>query len=98
MPPAGRASATFSSSYCISKYGVEAFSDALRREMKPWNVKVSIMEPGGYNTGILDVKNKRCMWKKQWDALNTDIKECGEEYFDEGMLQLYSQVVKTHHH
>ncbi|XP_031568422.1 short-chain dehydrogenase/reductase family 9C member 7-like [Actinia tenebrosa] len=80
---AGRASATFSSSYCISKYGVEAFSDALRREMKPWNVEVVIMEPGGHSTDILNVMNKRCMWKKQWDELNTGVKEeYGEEYFD----------------
>lgn len=64
---------------------MEAFSDALRREMKPWNVKVVIMEPGGYSTAILNVENKRCMWKKQWDELNTDIKEeYGEDYFNGG--------------
>ena len=32
--------------YASSKYAVEAISDALRWELKPFNIKVSIIEPG----------------------------------------------------
>ena len=39
----------FSSAYCISKAGAEAFSDVLRMEMKKWGVKVSVIEPGQYD-------------------------------------------------
>ncbi|XP_061820675.1 D-beta-hydroxybutyrate dehydrogenase, mitochondrial [Nerophis lumbriciformis] len=40
---------------CVSKYGVEAFSDCLRYEMKPWGVKVLLVEPGNFAaaTGLL---------------------------------------------
>ncbi|KFV71819.1 Retinol dehydrogenase 3, partial [Dryobates pubescens] len=44
---AGRGS-LFSGGGCISKYGVEAFSDSLRREMRPFGVQVSIIEPGSF--------------------------------------------------
>ena len=37
--------------YCVSKFGIEAYSDVLRMEMKKWTVKVSVIEPSGFNTG-----------------------------------------------
>nr|P86198.1 RecName: Full=D-beta-hydroxybutyrate dehydrogenase, mitochondrial; AltName: Full=3-hydroxybutyrate dehydrogenase; Short=BDH [Mesocricetus auratus] len=36
------------SPYCITKFGVEAFSDCLRYEMHPLGVKVSVVEPGNF--------------------------------------------------
>ena len=39
--------------YIITKTGVEAFSDVLRREMHPWGIKVSILEPGAHQTPML---------------------------------------------
>ncbi|XP_030876545.1 retinol dehydrogenase 16-like, partial [Leptonychotes weddellii] len=36
----------FGGGYCISKYGVEAFSDSLRRELSYFGVKVAMIEPG----------------------------------------------------
>jgi len=38
--------------YCISKYAMEAFSDALRRELRPWGITVSLLEPGAIATDI----------------------------------------------
>jgi len=38
--------------YSISKHGLVAFSDTLRQEMRKWDVKVSLIEPSGYATGI----------------------------------------------
>uniref|UniRef100_A0ABI0P3B4 Uncharacterized protein n=1 Tax=Bos taurus TaxID=9913 RepID=A0ABI0P3B4_BOVIN len=40
------------SSYCISKYGVEAFSDSLRRELSYFGVKVAMIEPGYFVTNM----------------------------------------------
>ena len=40
------------SSYCASKFAVEGFSESLRYELRPYNVWVSLVEPGTYNTGI----------------------------------------------
>ncbi|CAF1226461.1 unnamed protein product [Rotaria sp. Silwood1] len=42
-----------SSAYCGSKYALESFSDCLRREMAPWGLHVSIIEPGAMQTPIL---------------------------------------------
>ncbi len=40
------------SSYSMSKHAVEAFTDALAAEMQGAGVRVSVIEPGNYNTPI----------------------------------------------
>jgi NAD(P)-dependent dehydrogenase (short-subunit alcohol dehydrogenase family) len=40
------------SAYAMSKHAMEAFGDSLAAEMEPLGVKVSIVEPGNYNTEI----------------------------------------------
>ncbi|MBP5398068.1 MAG: SDR family NAD(P)-dependent oxidoreductase [Bacteroidales bacterium] len=47
---AGRSVLLYGGWYHVSKYSVEAFSDALRIEMKPFGVKVVMIEPGGIKT------------------------------------------------
>ena len=47
---AGRMSFPFGAWYCVSKYSVEAISDALRVEMRPFGVHVSVIEPGPIRT------------------------------------------------
>ncbi len=39
--------------YCASKFALEALSDALRMELKPWGIPVSIIEPGTISTEII---------------------------------------------
>lgn len=46
----GRACLYFGGWYNVSKYAVEAFSDALRIEMAPFGVKVALIEPGATRT------------------------------------------------
>jgi NAD(P)-dependent dehydrogenase (short-subunit alcohol dehydrogenase family) len=40
--------------YSMSKFAVEAMSDALRRELRPWGIEVSLLEPGSIATDIWD--------------------------------------------
>ena len=47
---AGRAVLPFGGWYHVSKYSVEALSDALRMEMKPFGIDVVMIEPGGIRT------------------------------------------------
>ena len=64
---AGLLAAPGLSAYCASKYALEAFSDALRREMAPWRLRVAIIEPSFLATPILaNVKEKA---QAQWEAL-----------------------------
>ncbi|NWR75305.1 BDH protein, partial [Centropus unirufus] len=44
----GRMVSPSHSCYCISKFGVAAFSDCLWREMYCWGVKVILIEPGNF--------------------------------------------------
>ncbi len=56
---AGHMSMGFGGWYCVSKHSVEALSDALRMEVKPFGIKVSIIEPGPIHTdwGIIAAKH-----------------------------------------
>ncbi|XP_026962522.1 LOW QUALITY PROTEIN: short-chain dehydrogenase/reductase family 9C member 7 [Sagmatias obliquidens] len=71
--------------YCVSKFGVEAFSDSIRRELHYFGVKVSIIEPGNYQTSILGKKDLEGTEKsmcKLWERLPQETRESyGEEYF-----------------
>ena len=49
---AGRVSTPLTGWYCASKHGLEALSDALRMEVAQFGVKVILVEPGGFGTGI----------------------------------------------
>jgi len=40
----------FQSAYCATKFALEAFSDALRLELRPWSISVSIVQPGDIQT------------------------------------------------
>jgi NAD(P)-dependent dehydrogenase (short-subunit alcohol dehydrogenase family) len=40
--------------YAMSKFALEAFNDVLRRELDPWEISVSIIEPGSVDTPIWD--------------------------------------------
>lgn len=46
----GKVALLFGGWYNVSKYAVEAFSDALRIDVKPFGIKVSIIEPSGIKT------------------------------------------------
>ncbi len=43
---AGRVSVPLMGAYCASKFALEAFTDSLRAEAKPFGVRVALVEPG----------------------------------------------------
>jgi NAD(P)-dependent dehydrogenase (short-subunit alcohol dehydrogenase family) len=51
---AGRVASPMVGPYCASKHAVEALTDALRLELAPWNLHVSVVEPGVVATPIWD--------------------------------------------
>ncbi|NXE99252.1 RDH16 dehydrogenase, partial [Menura novaehollandiae] len=73
----------FGGGYCISKYGVEAFSDSLRREMRRFGVQVSIIEPGGFQTGIIDPAPLVKSFARLWEQLPAEAQAAyGRHYVD----------------
>ncbi|KAG8585682.1 hypothetical protein GDO81_005110 [Engystomops pustulosus] len=69
--------------YCMSKYGVESFSDSLRREMKPFGVKVCIIEPGFFATQVTDAKLMKDCTNKRWAQVPDEIRRSyGQQYFE----------------
>ena len=49
---AGLAATPFLGAYCSSKFALEAMSDALRLELAPWGISVSLVEPGAIRSQI----------------------------------------------
>ncbi|XP_042304446.1 retinol dehydrogenase 7-like [Sceloporus undulatus] len=73
--------AFFGGGYCPSKFAVEAFSDSLRRELLPFGVQVSIIEPGAFANPI--AKKAEESLKTTWNRVPSDIKETyGQKYFE----------------
>lgn len=65
----GRIGSPSRSSYCVSKYGVEAFTDCLRQEMYKWGVKVITIEPGNFvaATGIFTKEGVERRGQEMWE-------------------------------
>ena len=80
---AGRMGLPSQPAYCASKYAVEGYSDVLRRDMLPWGVTVSIIEPGVFpNTGLYGTFQKGL--DQLWEKLPAERKEeYGEAYYQE---------------
>ena len=82
---------------------MEGFSDALRREMRPWGIRVSIITPGTFKTGILDAESHIVTCHKHWDSLNDEVKEgYGEQFLQSSktldsflfaIYNIYKQIV-----
>jgi len=67
---AGFTAFPFNGAYAASKFSIEALSDTLRRELRPWRIPVSIIEPGVIKTPI---------WEKSITLVKETIGEMPEE-------------------
>ncbi|XP_036424812.1 retinol dehydrogenase 1 [Colossoma macropomum] len=81
--------------YCLSKWGVEAFSDGLRRDMQHFGMKVSIIEPGFFKTRVTDLNLIEADLKRRWDSLPADVRRSyGDSYLQEYLkIQAFSMDI-----
>jgi NAD(P)-dependent dehydrogenase (short-subunit alcohol dehydrogenase family) len=49
---AGKMATPFLGPYCASKHAMEALTDSLRQELRPWGLHVAVVEPGSIATEI----------------------------------------------
>jgi len=61
----GRFTFPFFGAYCASKYAIESFCDALRREMRGTKIFITAIEPGLFKTN--SVQNAECVFFKNID-------------------------------
>jgi NAD(P)-dependent dehydrogenase (short-subunit alcohol dehydrogenase family) len=72
----GRMATPFLGAYNASKFALEALTDSLRMELKPWGISVSIIEPGNIDTRI---------WEKGQDAADVLLEKLppeGHKFYD----------------
>lgn len=55
----GRMATPLTGPYCASKFAMEGLSDALRLELRPWDIHVALVEPGRIDTPIFAKANAR---------------------------------------
>jgi len=77
---AGLSALPFVGPYSASKHALEALTDALRIELRPWNIQVAIIEPGVIDTPI---------WEKSLKTATTL-----EPHFPPKMRELYGRVLE----
>jgi NAD(P)-dependent dehydrogenase (short-subunit alcohol dehydrogenase family) len=77
----GRVATPFTGAYAASKYALEATADALRMELRPWGIRVSLVEPGAIDTAL---------WQEAEATLDETLAALQPEH-----RQLYGQRVEA---
>ncbi|XP_055673023.1 D-beta-hydroxybutyrate dehydrogenase, mitochondrial-like isoform X1 [Falco peregrinus] len=91
----GRMASPSRSCYCVSKFGVAAFSDCLRQEMYRWGVRVILIEPSNFvaATGILTADSIDKQAEALWSGASHTVQEdYGWEYFTHHVALMKSFV------
>jgi NAD(P)-dependent dehydrogenase (short-subunit alcohol dehydrogenase family) len=68
----GRIAFPFAGAYHAAKFGTEAIGDVFRQELRPWGLKVSIVEPGSIDTPIWE-RGQRKATEIEAKAPKTDL-------------------------
>ncbi|KAK6970170.1 retinol dehydrogenase 2-like isoform X1 [Biomphalaria glabrata] len=72
---------TVSGPYSVSKFGMEAFSDVLRREVAPFGVKVVVIEPGFFKTTLFNTEFVAREFQNWYDQSSDEVREAyGKDY------------------
>ncbi|XP_071551078.1 D-beta-hydroxybutyrate dehydrogenase, mitochondrial-like isoform X2 [Panulirus ornatus] len=81
----GRMSSPMGTAYEVTKYGVEAFNDGLRNEMRRFGVDVCLIEPGNFTvgTGIYSAESVQRDGQAMWVAMDQQVKDdYGKDYIE----------------
>ena len=66
----GRVASPFMSPYNTSKFAIEALGESLRHELRPWEIDVTVVEPGSIDTEI---------WSKGTEQIRERLDEMPED-------------------
>jgi NAD(P)-dependent dehydrogenase (short-subunit alcohol dehydrogenase family) len=76
--------------YSCTKFACEGWTDSLRREMQPFGVSVHLIEPGFFQTNMVNVEQYAKQLKVQFDNLTDEQKKA----YGEQTLTGYVQNIK----
>ena len=77
----GKVALPLAGAYAGSKFAIEAISDSLRRELRPWGIQVSAIEPGAVRTPI---------WEKGAEAADGLMQDMPAE-----VMERYGEVIDS---
>lgn len=80
--------------YACTKFAVEGWTDALRREMSPFGVSVHLVEPGLFRTNMVNADHWAKILKKQFAELPDEAKEAYGEQTLTGHVQFYNDQLE----
>ncbi len=83
---AGRVATPYSGAYSATKFGLEALSDALRLELKPFGIRVVLIEPGPVKTNFVTAAAN----------VSDDILENPTSPYSKGYSVMMAQLNKMH--
>ncbi|MEP6889405.1 MAG: SDR family oxidoreductase [Nitrospirota bacterium] len=86
---AGRGTIPLLGPYSASKYALEALTDALRMELQPWGIQVSIIEPGAIATPI---------WEKsarEAEGLEASVNEEAKVLYREAVIRIREAIAEA---
>ena len=85
----GLIASPFMSPYHAAKFGVEGLADSLRRELKPWQIDVVVIEPGSIATPIWE--KGTATFEAQQPAMGPDL----ERLYGKQMEAMKAAIVDT---
>ena len=83
---AGRGTIPLLGPYSASKYALEALTDALRMELQPWGIQVSIIEPGAIATPIWEKSAKEA------EGLEASASEEAKVLYAEAVIRIRAAI------
>jgi NAD(P)-dependent dehydrogenase (short-subunit alcohol dehydrogenase family) len=85
---AGRSALPFMGAYAASKFALEAAADALRIELRPFGLAVSIVEPGVITTPIWETSRQAAA--RMFESMPPEL----DEYYGRPMAALQKRIAK----
>jgi NAD(P)-dependent dehydrogenase (short-subunit alcohol dehydrogenase family) len=94
----GQFSVPFTGVYSASKFALEAISDALRVELKPWGITVSLVQPGAMDTDIRFVAMQG--WGEQRAGLSPAERDLYKDMYEklQTMVDTVQETAAPHEH
>lgn len=88
----GRIASPFVGAYAASKFALEALSDALRMELRRWNIPVVVIQPGAVDTPIWETAAQRAT------SIANEMPEAGRRLYGRVMAMLAGRAGRPPKH